>query len=295
MLAYRHAFHAGNPADVLKHVVLLRCLQLLLAKPKALSFVDTHAGAGSYELAERMSQRLTEYMDGVGRLWQRDDVRAALQDEAPRGAALPPPAVLDYLRAVLAFNADGTLRRAPGSPALAAHLLRASDPMQLFELHPADCRALQALLGSRRHTTVHPGDGFAGLRAVLPPPSRRALVLIDPPYELDADYSRVLSGLREALERFATGVYLVWYPHLQSLASRGLGRRLRALAPAGWLEAQLWTAAPRADGFGLMGSSMFVLNPPFGLDEALRAAGPWLAEALGRDGAGRFVLDAHLP
>lgn len=293
MLAYRHAFHAGNPADVLKHVVLLRALQLLLAKPKALSFVDTHAGAGSYSLAERMSQRLVEYMDGVGCLWQRDDVRAVLQDTP--GGKPPPEAVLDYLRAVLAFNADGALRVAPGSPALAAHVLREFDPMQLFELHPADWRALKALLGRRRHTTVHPDDGFAGLKAVLPPPSRRGLVLIDPSYELDADYTRVLAALRDALERFATGVYLVWYPQLQSLESRGFGRRLRALAPGAWLEAQLWTAPARADGFGLMGSSMFVLNPPFGLADALRDAGPWLARALGRDGAGRFVLDAHLP
>ncbi|MDE2120290.1 MAG: 23S rRNA (adenine(2030)-N(6))-methyltransferase RlmJ [Betaproteobacteria bacterium] len=293
MLAYRHAFHAGNPADVLKHVVLLQALRLLLAKPKPLSFVDTHAGAGSYALAERMSQRLGEYMEGVGRLWQRDDVRLALQEQP--AAAPVPAAVVDYLRAVLAFNPDGALRVAPGSPALAAHLLRESDPMHLFELHPADCRALQSLLGRRRHTTVHPSDGFAGLKAVLPPPSRRALVLIDPSYELDADYARLLAALRDAFERFATGVYVVWYPHVQSLESRGLGRRLRALAPGAWLEAQLWTAPARADGFGLMGSSMFVLNPPFGLDQALRESGPWLAEALGRDGAGRFMLDAHLP
>lgn len=293
MLAYRHAFHAGNPADVLKHVVLLQCLRLLLAKPKALSFVDTHAGAGSYALAERMSQRLGEYMDGVGRLWQRDDVRAALQENGA-GAPVPAP-VLDYLRAVLAFNPDGALRVAPGSPALAAHLLREADPMHLFELHAADCRALQGLLARRRHTTVHPADGFTGLKAVLPPPSRRALVLIDPSYELDADYSRLPIALRDALERFATGVYVVWYPHVQSLESRGLGRRLRALAPGAWLEAQLWTAPARPDGFGLMGSSMFVLNPPFGLEQALRASGPWLADALGHDGAGRFVLDARLP
>ena len=292
MLAYRHAFHAGNPADVLKHVVLLRALQLLVAKPKALSYVDTHAGAGSYQLAERMSQRLAEYMEGVGSLWQREDVQHALVDGAPGKL---PEAVLDYLRAVLGLNPDGALRVAPGSPLLAAGVLRADDPMRLFELHPADFRALQSTFARRRQTTVRQADGFAELKSVLPPPSRRGLVLIDPSYELDADYARVLAALRDALERFATGVYLVWYPLLQSLESQRLSKRLRALAPGSWMDAQLWTAPPRADGFGLMGSGMFVLNPPFGLPQALREAGPWLAKALGQDGAGRFVLDAHTP
>ena len=292
MLAYRHAFHAGNPADVLKHVVLLRALRLLLSKPKALSYVDTHAGAGSYQLAERMSQRLAEYMQGVGCLWQREDVQHALLDGT---AGRVPEAVVDYLRAVLALNPDGSLRVAPGSPLLAADTLRADDPMRLFELHPADCRALRSTFARRRQTTVSQADGFAELKSVLPPPSRRALVLIDPSYELDADYSRVLAALRDALERFATGAYLVWYPLLQSLESQRLSKRLRALAPGSWMDAQLWTAPPRADGFGLMGSGMFVLNPPFGLPQALREAGPWLAKALGQDGAGRFVLDAHTP
>ena len=292
MLAYRHAFHAGNPADVLKHVVLLRALRQLVAKPKPLSYVDTHAGAGSYALAERMSQRLAEYLDGVGRLWQRDDVRAALQQQP--GAALP-DAVLDYLRVVLDFNPDGTLRLAPGSPALAAQVLRADDPMRLFELHSSDWRTLKAGFAQRRHTTVQQTDGFAALKSVLPPPSRRALVLIDPSYELDADYAQLVAVLRESLQRFATGVYLVWYPLLQSVQSQGLSRRLRALAPGAWMDVQLWSAPARADGFGLMGSGMFVLHPPFGLLQAMRDCGPWLAQALGREGAGRFQVDAHTP
>lgn len=292
MLAYRHAFHAGNPADVLKHVVLLRALRLLLAKPKPLSYIDTHAGAGSYVLAERMSQRLGEYMDGLGCLWRRDDVRHALVDGA---AGAVPEAALDYLREVLASNPDGALRVAPGSPVLAAGVLRGDDPMRLFEMHTTDSRALQTAFAKRRQTTVRRVDGFVELKSALPPPSRRALVLIDPSYELDADYARVLATLRDALERFATGAYLVWYPLLQSLESQRMSKRLRALAPGSWLDAQLWTAPPRADGFGLMGSGMFVLHPPFGLAAALRDAGPWLAQALGREGAGRFVLEAHTP
>ncbi len=289
MLAYRHAFHAGNPADMLKHIVLVAALRLLLAKPKALSYIDTHAGAGSYDLGERMSQRLGEYHDGVGRAWQRDDVRLGLQGEP---GALP-PAVLDYLQLLLQRNPDGVLRQLPGSPQLAAGLLRAEDPMRLFEMHPADARSLQRGLAGRPHTSVIPGDGFAGLKSLLPPPSRRALVLIDPSYELRTDYARLLETLREALQRFATGVYLIWYPQLQTLESRDLPRRLRGLAPGSWLDARLRTAPARADGFGLLGSGMFVIHPPYGLQPLLQAAGPWLAQALGRDGAGRFELQAH--
>ena len=290
MLAYRHAFHAGNPADMLKHTVLVAALRLLLAKPKALSYIDTHAGAGSYRLDQGMSQRLGEYHDGIGRAWLHDQVRLALQDAPAHGL---PQALLDYLRLVLQDNPDGTLRVLPGSPALAARLLRPGDAMRLFEMHPADWRSLKSSLGRRRQTILGHTDGFAGLRSLLPPPSRRALVLIDPSYELRGDYRQLLEALREALQRFATGVYLVWYPQLQTLESRDLPRRLRGLAPGGWLDAQLTTAPPRADGFGLLGSGMFVINPPFGLQPLLEPAGRWLAQVLGRDGAGRFQLQAR--
>ena len=278
MLAYRHALHAGNAADVLKHVVLLDVLARMTAKDKGLLYIDTHAGAGRYALGERMAQRLGEYAGGIGALWRRTDA---------------PAAVAFYLDAVRACNPGGALRVYPGSPRLAASRLRAQDGMVLFELHPADYRALRAEFGA--DAQLRPEDGFTGLKALLPPPTRRGLVLIDPSYERDSDYTRLLGCLRDALTRFATGVYLVWYPQLQSLESTQLPRRLKALAPAGWLHAQLTTAAPRADGFGLMGSGMFVLNPPYGLHDALRQALPWLAEALGAPGVARWALDAHQP
>ena len=278
MLAYRHAFHAGNAADVLKHTVLLEVLARMAAKDKGFLYVDTHAGAGSYRLGERMAQRLAEHERGVGALWRRDDA---------------PPAVAAYLAAIRAFNRDGVLRVYPGSPRLAAAQLREQDSMVLFELHPSDYRALRAEFGA--DAQLRPEDGFNGLKALLPPPTRRGVVLIDPSYELDSDYTRVLGCLRDALTRFATGVYVVWYPQLQSLESSQLPRRLKALAPAGWLHAQLTTDAPRADGFGLLGSGMFVINPPYGLRDALAAALPWLAAALGAPGVARWVLDAHEP
>jgi 23S rRNA (adenine2030-N6)-methyltransferase len=280
MLAYRHAFHVGNPADVLKHIVLLGVLERMAAKDKSYWYIDTHAGAGSYQLGERMAQRLAEYQDGIGVLWSRKKA---------------PPAVKDYVARVRSFNADGHLKVYPGSPALAASLLRPQDQMRLFELHSTDFRLLDATWGQQEHVAVRQEDGFKGLKALLPPPSRRGVVLLDPSYELESDYSQLVACLRDALTRFATGVYLIWYPQLQSLESIRLPKRLKALAPAGWLHAQLTTTAPRPDGFGLMGSGMFVLNPPYGLLDALRPALPWLAEALGQEGAGKFVLEAHQP
>jgi 23S rRNA (adenine2030-N6)-methyltransferase len=280
MLAYRHAFHVGNHADVLKHIVLLGVLERMAAKDKAYWYIDTHAGAGSYQLGERMAQRLAEYETGIGRLWGRKDL---------------PPAVAAYVEQIRAFNADGALRTYPGSPALAGVMLRPQDRMRLFELHTTDHRLLANTWGQQAHVEVRQADGFTGLKAMLPPPSRRGVVLLDPSYELGSDYGQLVAALRDAVTRFATGVYLVWYPQLQSLESIRLPKRLKALSPAGWLHAQLTVAAPRDDGFGLMGSGMFVINPPFGLQENLKTALPWLARTLGQDGAGKHLLEAHTP
>jgi 23S rRNA (adenine2030-N6)-methyltransferase len=280
MLAYRHAFHVGNPADVLKHIVLLGVLERMAAKDKGYWYIDTHAGAGSYQLSDRMAQRLAEYQTGIGLLWGRKDM---------------PSSVAAYVKHIRTFNAGGELRTYPGSPALAGSMLRPQDHMRLFELHSTDFRLLDATWGQQSHVEVRHSDGFAGLKAMLPPPTRRGVVLLDPSYELDSDYGQLVASLRDAITRFATGVYCVWYPQLQSLESIRLPKRLKALSPAGWLHAQLSTAAPRPDGFGLLGSGMFVINPPFGLHESLKATLPWLARTLGQDGAGKHVLEGHTP
>jgi len=204
-----------------------------------------------------------------------------------------PAAVTAYLDQVRGLNPVEGLRSYPGSPLLAAQYCRPQDSMRLFDLHPTDYRALDALLGKRDGVRVTLGDGFAGLKSLLPPPTRRGVVLIDPSYELDQDYMQLLVALRDAVTRFATGVYLVWYPQLQSLESVQLPRRLKALAPAGWLHAQLTVAGPSDDGYGLRGSGMFVLNPPYGLQSSLQTALPWLAKRLGTNGAGKFLLEAH--
>src|SRR5664279_2484477 len=224
MLAYRHAFHAGNHADVLKHTVLMLVLRHMNAKQKGYRFVDTHAGAGGYSLEGRYAQKKSEYERGIGLLWTRTD--------------LPEP-IADYVELVRRFNPDGVLAQYPGSPALAQMLLRRQDQLRAFELHPTEQKILRATLAGNRRATVYDGDGFLGLRAQVPPPSRRGAVLIDPSYEGHGDYGKVIATLRDALARFAEGIYVVWYPQVSKLEAAQLPRRLAALAPKAWLHASL--------------------------------------------------------
>ena len=285
MLAYRHAFHAGNHADVLKHLVLAQVLAHMAAKDKPFTLIDTHAGAGGYSLEGRYAHTKDEYQTGIDRLWQRAD--------------LPPP-LAQYMALVRHFNggegdAWPPLVQYPGSPAIAQQLLRADDRLHLYELHPTDERILQAFLGKRPHTRVTLGDGFAALHKELPPPSRRGVVLIDPSYEMKSDYPKVLVAVREVLELFASAVVLVWLPQLRTIESQQLPQRLQnsaaKAAPKGWLHARLTVAAGGERGFGMLGSSMFVVNPPHGLHDTLRQVLPFLVETLGQFDGANFLLE----
>jgi 23S rRNA (adenine2030-N6)-methyltransferase len=276
MLAYRHAFHAGNHADVLKHVVLIRVLRHLNEKEKGYRLVDTHAGAGGYSLEGRHAQKKGEFERGILPLWDRDDL---------------PDAVRDYVDRVREFNPEGRLEQYPGSPAIARMLMRRQDQLRLFELHPTDHRILASYLGGAAHTEVHDRDGFDALKGQLPPPTRRGAVLIDPSYEGHGDYGRVVATLRDALTRFADGVYMVWYPQVTKLEAAELPRRLEALAPKGWLHARLTVQEPDALGFGLAGSGVFVINPPYTLHAELQRVLPYLTEVLGQYDGANFRLD----
>jgi 23S rRNA (adenine2030-N6)-methyltransferase len=248
MLSYRHAFHAGNHADVLKHWVEILLLDHLGRKDKPYWYIDTHAGAGAYALDSAYASKNAEYNTGIGRLWTRDDL---------------PPSLADYVALVKTFNPDGQLRAYPGSPMVAQRRLRASDRMRLFELHSTDHGLLaENFAHAQRQTRIEHADGFDGVKAILPPPPRRALMLIDPPYEDKRDYARVLTCLKESFKRFATGCYAVWYPQLQRLESRDLPEKLKLLGEMDWLHVSLSVQTPSADGFGMHGSGMFVLNPP---------------------------------
>jgi 23S rRNA (adenine2030-N6)-methyltransferase len=281
MLAYRHAFHAGNHADVLKHLTLSQVLRYMGEKDKPYTLIDTHAGAGGSSIEGQYAQKNGEYVHGVSRLWDAKDLPAPLAE---------------YMALVREFNEDGQLRQYPGSPAIANLLLRAEDRLRVYELHPTDHRILQSYLATRPNTQVADTDGFASLRGELPPPSRRAVVLMDPSYELKSDYGKVLAALREGLERFAEGVFMVWYPQLQLLESAQLVQRLKAAADTGakkgWLHVRL-TVQQQADvrGFGMLGSGMFIANPPFTLHDELQACLPYLVDKLGQYDGANFVLE----
>lgn len=280
MLSYRHGFHAGNHADVLKHAVLLDVLEYFNRKDKPWFYIDTHAGGGCYALQAGSSGRTPEADEGIGRLWAGDDL----------------PGLLDnYREAVRTFNPQGSLLFYPGSPALAMTRAREHDRLRLFELHPADFDALQrTFAGEDARVQVRRADGFSGLKSLLPPPSRRGLVLIDPPYEVKDDYRRVVDAVKDALRRFAIGTYAVWYPMLARSEARALPERLAALGAESWLDVRLAVRAPARDGFGLFGSGLFIINPPWVLPQRLEESLPYLVKALGLDEAAGFDLEYHL-
>jgi len=280
MLSYRHAFHAGNHADVLKHVLLVELIRHLRQKDKAFWVIDSHAGAGQYSLNSGYATRLAEYVDGIGRLWPRRDL---------------PPAVENYVQRVRLANPDGQLRLYPGSPRFALAMLRGQDRLRLFELHSTEARLLrEEFAACGRQVHIEAADGYAGLRALLPPPPRRGLILIDPSYEETADYNRVIAALGDGLERFATGIYALWYPLLgkrQAIALPQKLKQLPQLATGRWLNVTLRVREVAADGFGMAGSGMFVANPPWQLAQTLRETMPYLAGSLAQDATAGFTLE----
>ncbi|CAK7061770.1 23S rRNA (adenine(2030)-N(6))-methyltransferase RlmJ [Saezia sanguinis] len=284
MFSYRHGFHAGNHADVLKHVVLLQTLKYLFSKDTALLVVDTHAGTGLYQLDDEFAQKSMEAQDGIARLWDAPQLPAALAD---------------YVQEIRAFNPAGPLQTYPGSPMLIWNNLRAQDQLQLFELHPTDQRLLQSnvrQLEHNRQVKVNIADGFAGLKSLLPPPSRRGLILMDPSYEVKSDYQRVHECMADALKRFATGVYLIWYPIVPQPLAHQLPGKLRRLAEThgrGWLHTTLKVRNPSSEGRGMVASGMFVINPPFILQSKLKEALPVLMKYLAQDKGAHYTLDVQ--
>ena len=281
MLSYRHAFHAGNHADVLKHFLLVQLLRHMRQKETPFWVIDTHAGAGVYALDTGYAAKLAEHTDGIGRLWNRSDLPAPLAE---------------YVNLVRELNPDGKLRAYPGSPWLAQRLLRPDDRLRLFELHSSDSALLQDNFRAwgadvQRRTIIAPTDGYAGLKAVLPPLPRRGLVLIDPSFEDKRDYNTVVIALTDALTRFATGTYMLWYPQLVRTDSQRLPAALKTLPAKSWLHVSLSVCAPAEDGFGMRGSGLFIINPPWTLHKTLREVMPYLVKVLGRDAGAGFVLE----
>lgn len=275
---YRHAFHAGSFADVFKHAVLCRLLHYLRGKPGAFRVIDTHAGAGLYDLASSEASRGAEWHDGIERL-----MAAKLPDAA---AALLAP----YLEVIGALNEPGRLRVYPGSPAIARAWLRPQDRLVACELEPTAAAALaRHLRGDSRIKTIAT-DGWSALSAYVPPPERRGLVLVDPPFEQDADFHRLSHGLETAHRRWATGSYMLWYPIKGRTEPDALAKRLRRLGIGKILRAEL-SVAPPSDPTRLTGSGLILVNPPWTLSDELAVLLPPLAAVLGREGRGSFTLD----
>jgi 23S rRNA (adenine2030-N6)-methyltransferase len=282
MLSYRHAFHAGAAADVLKHSALVFCLDYMAKKEKPLLCVDTHAGAALYSLHEGYAAQNREWEGGLGKLLGSQSdlpplLRRYLDVCFPDGFATPGVLVTPGVPTALVAPSEY-----PGSPTIMSRLLRPGDRLVCCELHPADYAACTSVLGSRAE--VRQADGFASLKGLLPPPSRRGLVLIDPSYEVKDDYERVLKTLALALKRFATGTYIVWYPLLRETPAPDFAGRLWDLCPKNRCRAELYTADPEAapanSPRGMYGSGLIICNPPWTLPPALEETLPVL-EKLG--------------
>jgi 23S rRNA (adenine2030-N6)-methyltransferase len=277
-LNYRHAFHAGSFADVFKHAVLCRLLDYLRQKPAAFRVIDTHAGAGLYDLASPEATRGGEWREGIARL-----LAAQLPDKA---AALLAP----YLDVVGALNAPGALKTYPGSPALVQAWLRPQDRLIACELEPMAQAALARAMRRDPRVRTPAIDGWTALAAYVPPKERRGLVLTDPPFERDDDFPRLAQGLAVAHRKWPSGQYLLWYPIKGRTEPDALAKRLRRLGIPKILRAELIVSS-LSDPTRLNGSGLVVVNPPWTLEAELKQLLPLLADVLGREGKGRYMLD----
>ncbi len=269
MLSYQHDYHAGNHADVLKHAVLALVIRALQRKATPLRVLDAHAGSGSYDLQAAEARKTGEAEGGIRRLL---------------AAPAPPPQLAEYLDAVRAANrhpGGGPVRFYPGSPRLARHLLRPGDHLELLELHPAALARLRRHYSRDPQVHVHGRDAFEGLPALLPPKERRGVVLLDPAYEVKDEYVAVPELLARCLRRWSTGVYLAWYPLLRHPLAERFPARVRSLGLPKLLQAELTVEIEAFDG--LRGSGLFIVNPPFGLEQELNALLPWLWATLKND------------
>lgn len=279
MLSYRHSYHAGNHADVLKHTVQSLIISALKEKDKPFLYLDTHAGAGRYLLNSEQAERTGEYHEGIARIWQQPDTPAEL---AP------------YLQAVRALNPSGQLKYYPGSPLIARHLLRQQDQLQLTELHPSDFPLLRSEFQKDVRALLTRADGYQQLKAKLPPTSRRGFILIDPPYELKSDYQAVVQGIDQGYKRFATGTYALWYPVVLRQQIKRMISDLQNTGIRRILQIEL-AVRPDSDQRGMTASGMIVVNPPWKLAEQMTTVLPWLHKKLVLPGTGHTLVDWVVP
>lgn len=268
---YRHAYHAGNHADVLKHLVLSRLLALLAKKDAPYAYLDSHAGIGLYDLRGDQASRTGEWLEGIQRVWQADDVPALFDD---------------YLGVIRALNPDGQLRYYPGSPEVARELSREQDRLQLNEKHPEDGQLLKANMKYDRRVAVHLGEGWHVPRALLPTAQKRAVLLIDPPFEQADEMQRCAQAMKESIARMRQAVVAIWYPIKDQRQLKRFYQDLQGTGAPKLLRVELLVHAADNADVGLNGSGLAIANPPWGLEDELRSVLPWLGQNLGQTQGG---------
>ncbi len=278
MLSYRHAFHAGNFADVLKHSVLTLTLDYMTRKEKGFSYIDSHAGAGMYQLNDDYAQKTGEYKNGIEKLINANDL---------------PEELINYIELIKAINKKETgseqLTLYPGSPGIAKQILRRQDNAHLFDLHPTDFALLTEFTQRWKKSFVKQSDGYQGVLAMVPPPSRRAVVLIDPPYELKEDYPKAVKTIIKAYQKFATGTYILWYPVVTRTLVDKMARDFTNNSVKNVLQVE-FCLTPDSDEYGMTGSGLFIVNPPWQLASQLEKILPYLKNKLGSQQT-TFILE----
>ena len=265
MLSYRHAFHAGNFADVLKHAVLTNVLEYMTRKDKGYTYIDSHSGAGMYQLTEEYAQKTGEYKQGIAKLINNDDIPEALEE---------------YIALIQSFNQAEELKLYPGSPAVAKEFSRRQDSAHLFELHSTEINYLTEFCQRWSKSHVKQSDGYQGILSLLPPPSRRGVVLIDPPYELKEDYAKAVKTIISAYKKFATGTYILWYPVVKRELIDKMREQFIASDVKNVLQVE-FCMQKDTDAYGMTGTGLYIVNPPWQLTQQLEAIMPYLKDKLG--------------
>ncbi|MGB0938256.1 MAG: 23S rRNA (adenine(2030)-N(6))-methyltransferase RlmJ [Colwellia sp.] len=277
MLSYRHAFHAGNFADVLKHSVLTLVLEYMTRKEKGFHYIDSHSGAGMYELADEYAQKTGEYKDGIAKLINNNDL---------------PESLVPYIDLIKSIN-PGELDLYPGSPGIAKNFMRRQDSTHLFELHPSDIKHLEDFCYRWKKSFVKQTDGYNGVLGLVPPPSRRGVVLIDPPYEIKTDYQKAVSTITKAYARFATGTYILWYPVVQRELITQMASQFQLSDTKNVLQIELCLSEDSSE-YGMTGTGLFVVNPPWQLAKQMEEALPYLKDKLGNANTS-YIVNQLIP
>ena len=283
MLSYRHSFHAGNHADVVKHIVQSLILDALKQKEKPFVYHDTHSGVGRYDLTHEWSEKTSEYKLGIGRIWE----------QAKTAGVSLPEELQSYLTAVQSLNEGDHLRYYPGSPRVARAQIREQDRMVLTELHPSDYPLLEQEFHHDRKVKIYKEDGFLRLKASLPPKERRGLVLIDPPYELAHEYRDVVKAIANSYKRWATGIYAIWYPVVNRADIDDMLEGLKSLGIRKILQIELGVS-PDTNERGMTASGMIVINPPWKLESQMQTVLPFLKETIA-PATGHYKIEWVVP